>query len=400
MVAADVLPRGGRVRREARALARAGHRVTVYGVLADGAEPEEDEGGVVLVRAPLARFVRPRAGFGGGGSSLFERCEPVVRMAMTRDPPEAVHAFGIDVALPAARAARGAGLPFVLDDGGDASDGPPGADEAADAGPPTRLRDAVRRLRRRSADVERGVRLRATANVVSSDALADDVVFRFGCERPLVVRDCPPFRRFSAGADGLRRRIGGHPADRIVAFHGPTDDAHGVAVAIRALRVLGDRVLLVVLGAAWCQDRILRIAADEGVLAQVRVVSTPTPAETLELLASAEVAAMPLSPADRRTRLGLPSSLLECLMAGVPVVVSDVPEAGALVRSSGAGVVVPAVREVRPNDVAHGLEALLSDPERRIECAAAATRAVRERLHWEKESERVVDLYDRVSSSL
>lgn len=402
MICADDLPAGGRARREARTLAQAGHLVTVYGVLTDGAEPEEDEGDVVLVRVPTERWRQPRGGLGGvmAASRYFARSRPVVKLAMTRDPPEALHVFGVDASEPVLDAARKHGLPLVLDDAGLA--GMASGDDVPAVG--ARLGVALRRLRDRGAAIERKVRKRAFAAVATSDSLADDVEARFGGRRPVVVRDCPPLRRVRA-SDALRTKLGIHPADRIVVFHGPPDRAHGVESAIRAVRLLGDRVVLVVIGAAWCQDRLLSLAAEEAVLPQVRVTSSTGTEETLRLLASAEVAVLPLSSADRATRLGLPAALLDGLMAGLPLIVPDVPEAGALVRRLGAGIVIPAVAAspdgaARPDDVASAIGTILSDPRLRAACAASARRAAQGELHWEKESGRLTDLYDEISSSL
>jgi glycosyltransferase involved in cell wall biosynthesis len=362
MVCADGLPPGGRARREARVLVKEGHLVTVYGVLAEGAEPEEDEQNVVLVRAPLGRFARPKDGLRGAlsAAAYFERCRPVVDLAMTRDPPEALHAFGLDVALPAFEAARDAAIPLVLDEASAGDETGADADDGSRGGG-ARLREALQRLRVRGAAVERTVRGGAVAGIVTSDALADDVEERFGGPRPVVLRECPPLRRLRAG-DALRVKLGIHPADRVVVFHGPPDRAHGVEAAIRAVRVLGERVVLVVLGAAWCQDRLLRLAAEVGVLPQVRVTSFDAAAGALPLLASAEVAVLPLSSADRRTRLGVPAALLDCVMAGLPLVVPDVAGAGGLVRRLGLGLVVPAADDVAPNDVADAVRTLIADP--------------------------------------
>ena len=397
MICADDLPAGGRARREARVLAKAGHLVTVYGVLTDGAEPEEDEGGFVLVRVAADRWRRPRGGLGGvlAASRYFSRSRPIVELALTRDPPESLHVFGVDAAEPVLEASREHGLPMVLDDAGGAAMSS-GDDAHADG---AGLGDALRRLRSRGAAIEKKVRKHAFAAISTSDSLADDEQARFGGRRPVVLRDCPPLRRLRP-SDALRVKLGIHPADRVVVFHGPPDRAHGVESAIRALRVLGERVVLVVIGAAWCQDRLLAVAAEAGVLAQVRVTSTIGTDETLRLLASAEVAVLPLSNAHRATRLGLPAALLDELMAGVPVIVPDVPEAGGLVRRFGAGIVIPAAAEVRPDDIAAAIGTILSDAGLRASCAAAARKATYGELNWEKESARLVDLYDEISSTL
>lgn len=395
-VCGDGLPAGSRARREARALAAAGHTVTVHGVLGDGAEPEEDDGDVVLVRTKVPRWERPRSGLRGllAGDGTFSRLRAVAEHAVRRDPPDAVHATGLDAAAPALDAARRLGVPFVFDDTG--LDAP--ADGVGPHAAPGVLAELAA-MEERVAAVERRVRRGATACISSSDALADDAAARFGGARPVVVRNCPALRKVRHG-DALRTRLGIHPLDRIVVFHGPPDDAHGVEVAIRALRVLGDRVVLVVVGAAWCQDRLLGIAAEQGVLPQVRVLSADDPADVLRHLASAEVGVLPLSPSRRATRLGLPGALLDAFLAGLPVVVSDVPEAAGLVRRTGGGVVVRTGAEVDPHEIADGLRSVLADPDLRTGCAIAAQAAARRDLHWERESLRLVDLYDRISSSV
>src|SRR5262245_43299090 len=114
-VTGDDLAVNPRVRSHARALAAAGHRVTVFGVQSRGTEPEEDEAGVVYVRvrAPVA----PRRGLLAPLRlrRWFERFRVVVDAAVRRERPEAIHAHDLDVALPASEAARALRIPFVYD---------------------------------------------------------------------------------------------------------------------------------------------------------------------------------------------------------------------------------------------------------------------------------------------
>jgi glycosyltransferase involved in cell wall biosynthesis len=116
-------------------------------------------------------------------------------------------------------------------------------------------------------------------------------------------------------------------------------------------------------------------------------------------VASADVGLVPTEPNTVGNRLGLPNKLFESLMAGLPVVASDVPEVGAIVRRTGAGVLYPARLPQDPAALAEGVHTLLSDPDLARACREQGLRAAREELNWERESTKLVDLYDAVEAA-
>ena len=65
MILGNDFTRDNRVRREARSLAAAGHRVTVHAVWRQGLELEEDDGDVVIVRTRLPSWTETGSGAGG-----------------------------------------------------------------------------------------------------------------------------------------------------------------------------------------------------------------------------------------------------------------------------------------------------------------------------------------------
>lgn len=395
-VAGEDLATVGRVRREARALADAGHRVTVYGVLAEGLEAEEDDGEVVLVRGKVPRWRPPAAGVLAriGAADPFARLEALVRLAATRDPPEALHAVGLDAAVPALAAARDLGIPCVFDDAGGALDlvEPPRAEDG-------RLARSLEPLQRRAADALRSVVRGGVAGIVTtSDALAAALAHRYAVARPTVVRPCAP-RSEAKRSDALARKVGAAPGERLLLFHGPLDDARGVVPAVRSLRALPEDVGLVVLGGEFGGERIARVAADAGVAARVRCAALPSAPQRPRLLASADAAVFPVAPSAPSLRLGIPAELLECVAAGLPVVASDLDAVGPLVRGMRLGRTFEcASGGADPADVADAVRPLLDDPEAAGACRAAALRAARAELDWAKESRRLVDLYDRIES--
>lgn len=403
LVTGDDVTQNVRVRLEARALAAAGHRVTVFGVLSPATEEEEDEAGVVYVRVPLKGWKAH-----GGGlrrpvrlALWYDRFRPLVDAAVRRETPEAIHACDLDVALPAQDAALALGIPFVHDVAGAAyvdrladiiSPASRGAGRAAYQG-------ALDLLRRKASALETKLRRRGVAaTIADGESLADDLARRYGGPPPAVVRTLPPYRAPVRG-NALRRRVGAFVTDRLLLFFGPLTDGCGADTAIRALRLLGDGHVLVLVGCTPRLTKYERIADTEGVAGRVRFIPEAPDAETMRLAASADVALCPTEPATPLLRLGVPARFWASIAAGLPVVASATGDVAAIVRETGAGVLYPARSPQDPAALAEGIHTLLHDGPLSRTCAEAAVRAHRDSLNWERESTRLVDLYDAVEQN-
>lgn len=403
MILGNDFTRDARVRREAQSLAAAGHRVTVHAVLTPGTEPEEDVGDVVVVRTRLPDWAYEGSGVRGAVRVLrwYERFGPLVEAALRRGPPEALHAHDLDTVLPSLDAARRLRIPLVYDDheGSQLDKLPNYLPDDARGLKRAVLRGGVRWLQMRGRRLERAVRAARPAGLITvSQTLADDLVRRFGGPRPVVVRNCPPWRAVER-TQALRVRVGAAPGDRLLLYHGTVTEGCGVETAIRALELLGDGHVLVVLGWAWRQDVLERLAAEKGVAAQVRFLPGVPQDEMFRLVASADVGLIPTEPNTVGNRLGIPNKLFESLMSGLPVVASDVPEVAAIVRETGAGVLYPSATPQNPAALAEGIHTLLSDRALWETCSEAGLRASRQQLNWDVESARLVALYDTVESS-
>src|SRR5207302_352565 len=161
-----------------------------------------------------------------------------------------IHAHDLDVAGSAQDAALALGVPLVYDVAGAAYVDRLGAMISPETKGAKRsaLEAAVGHLRRRGAALEKKLRRRGlAATVVDTGSLADDLHRRYGGERPIVVRTCPPYSRVRRGHD-LRKKLGVFPTERVLLFLGPLTEGCGLDAAIRAMKLLGDGYVLVVLG--------------------------------------------------------------------------------------------------------------------------------------------------------
>ena len=356
-----------RVRREARALAEAGHTVTVAH-LPRTLGPSPDDGYAVvpalppraLRRLPL-RAHRLRM-FGG-----FIR-------AASRTRPDAVHAHDAAMLAPALVAARATGARLVYD-----------SHELA-TGVPYRERLWARFVR----VLERTVIRRCEAVITVSDGIADRLVSLHGLRtRPTVVRNLPELAG-QRGRGGLRARleIGDAP---LVLHQGACARSRGCEQLIRAipdvpdahLAFLGDE------GDPGYTERLRRLAADEGVAERVHFLPSVPVDELLAHTREADVGVSLLQDDCENHRLALPNKVFDYVAAEVPVVVSRLPELERLVAGYGVGWTTD---PAQPKEIAAAINVALArrgDPEVQARLRDAAVQ-----LRWEIEKERLVALYD------
>jgi len=390
-----------RVKKEARTLTAAGHAVTVFGVRRPGKNPDDvDDVGFPIVRPPLPAWV----GAGGPFNTLrnaaawFERMRPLVDAAMATSP-DALHAHDLDVVGPASAAARARGVPFVFDDH-EASyvDKLPNYAPADARGVRRAVLAAItRHVQRRGEALERTVRARRPAAMITvSDSLADLLVERFGGERPVVVRNCPVLRT-EPRTDALRERLGLTADAKIVAFHGTVTEGSGIETVIRALRALPGNFVFALIGRVWRQERYEALARAEGVSDRVRIVPFVPEAEMFRLAASADASIIPTEANCVGHEFGIPNKLFESMMIGMPIVASDMPEVAAILHRTGAGVAYPSAMPQAPAALADAARRLCGDAALWRRCRDAGLAAARDEFNWERESAKLVAVYERLA---
>ena len=112
------------------------------------------------------------------------------------------------------------------------------------------------------------------------------------------------------------------------------------------------------------------------------------PNQLLETISQASVGLALIQPICLSYRMSLPNKLFEYVAAGIPVLGSDLPAIGPLVREYGIGLVA---QPERVADVASKLSKML-EPERNA-AFRVATRRAAERLNWKRESQLLADAY-------
>ena len=235
--------------------------------------------------------------------------------------------------------------------------------------------DPPRVARRVLLALERALARRADAVVTVSDGLADELVSRLRLRtRPLVVLNAPEIdRREPPVVEGGPLRVvyqgslgPGRPLEDLLAA---VEEAGDIRLTLRALR-------------------LSRPVDDERV-----VVEQPLPpSRVVDGLHGHEVGVVFDRPLTRNVELSFPNKVFEYLMAGLAVVVPDLPTLGRFVEGEGVGITFPAGR---PELLGRRLQELASDRPRLAKLRARARAVAVERLNAEAQTDALLTAWGR-----
>ncbi len=362
-----------RVRREAGALAGAGHEVCVV-ELADLRDSSPSLDGFSRASASPPAWMRrhlPRPIYRAAFLVWFVRRGVALR-------PDVVHAHDAAMLLPGLLVARRTGALLVYD-----------SHELATSVP----------YRERFwawfvAALERLAVPRADAVVTVSDGIAERLRERYHLtSSPTVLRNVSALSTDGAGSGGgLRTRLG-LGEQPLLLHQGAAATGRGAEDLVRAAAlVLQAHLVFLGDGEPACEARVGDLAAELGVSDRVHLLASVPLERLLEHTREADVGLSMLEDTCENHRLALPNKVFEYVAAGVPVVVNDLPELRRLVGEYGIGWVAEGAD---PEPLAATLRTAL---EQRDDPALAERLAVAGReLRWDVEQRRLIALYDELA---
>ncbi len=359
-----------RVRREASALAAAGHDVSVL-ELAQVPEQEMMDGFRRVCAMPPA-WIRRRL-----PSAVYRPLMLVwfVR-GILRLRPQVVHAHDAAMLLPGIVGARLVGARVVYD-----------SHELA-ASVPYRERTWAWFV----TTIERVIVPRCVAVITVSDGIAARLQQRYRLRAtPTVVRNVSALE--VSGEGGLRRRLGLDGDAPIILHQGAPAPARGCDVLVEAIAHV-DGARLVFLGdpePGYGEELAARVR-ERRLEARVSVLPSVPLDELLAHTAEADVGVTLLQDTCENHRLALPNKLFEYIVAGVPVVASALPETERLVSAYGIGWCAAPDDPVALAEVLRRALSERGDPQLRDRLAAAAAE-----LRWSREQTRLTGLYAELS---
>ena len=392
-----------RVQREAEALSRAGHAVTIYCLL--GSVPPGAPYRVVK-RLPSRSSVLP------DGSSPFLRAGPSSRLARLRrrfgwllgyarnlrawgrwaieaaGEVDVWHAHDLTGLIALGPLARGP-VRLVYDS----------HEISLETGTAERLPALFRRL---LSMYERLLTRRAVALVTVNESYAGVLQRHLRPRRTVIVRNCPPRWTPPTPLPSRLRDAAAVPDSQpMIVYHGAFDRHRGIEQLAEAMLSPGlESAHLALLGFGGMRPELEHLAGDPRFAGRLHVLDAVPPSQLLEWLAGADVDVIPLQGTTLNLRLCTPNKLWESLAAGVPVVVSDFPTMRRIVLEDPVGHLGAVCDPADPTSIASAIRAIIELPaDARAELRARCLRAAFARWNWETESSKLVALYAELRSA-
>jgi len=385
--------RDARVRREACALVEAGHQVTIFATASERTPATEILDGIHFRRVAIRR-VRPALLW---NVLLWPWHFAELAHAAAREWDfDLVHAHDLDLLEPARALARTHRVPLVYDSHELFVDSLNQTFPARGGGARSlAYRLALTWMEWLGRWAERRGYRQAHAHITTNESYRDVLARRYGPPAPLPVDNYPPLRE-EIEPEPLRTRLGIGDRCKLVLYQGNFTHGRGLDRLIGALPLLPAEVVLVLIGWVWIKDDLERQAAALGVGMRVHFIDTVPAHELAAFTAAADVGVMTTDPINLSRRLCTSNKLFEYLMAGLPVVVSDLPENRKVLMRYPAGELIG---DLEPGTIAAAIVRVLDSP-RLEEMRRLGRRAARERYNWQREKSKLIELYERLERDL
>jgi glycosyltransferase involved in cell wall biosynthesis len=210
-----------------------------------------------------------------------------------------------------------------------------------------------------------------------------------------VIRNVPAYQ-VVARNDRLRQYLGLGSKVRIALYQGNIQANRGLDRLVRAAKFLEPNTVIVMMG--WAveptRSQLDALIASEQVADRVKLLPAVPYAELLGWTASADIG-LTIFPPDYSLsiRFTLPNKLFEYLMAGQPVLSSQLDAIAEVIKTYDVGQIVPSLA---PTDIGAAINAMLADTAALARMRSNALEAARQEFHWENESQKLIQLYHTV----
>lgn len=364
-----------RVYKEARTLVQSGARVSVISVTSGPERQQYVQDGIEITALPFD--VAARRGVGGFYRLLLSE--------LVSRPADVYHAHNVHTLPVCWWAARRRGARLVYD----SHELFTGLQLAEPS-----LRERVKQTVERT--LERFFIRRAGGVITVSHSYAEIISRMYGVPKPTVVQNCSPLVPLRRRTGLVRERLKLGPEQVVVIYQG---GFHLVTRALDSLvlaaRHLPPHFAVVLIGFAMRgEDRMLKDLAEREGLTERVFFLPPVPHQELAgYTMDADVGVIPFIDNCPAMHYCTPNKIYEYLMAGLPVVATDLPEMRRIIENHRVGTVCD---PRNPQALAAAILHVAGNPEELAAARRRARAAAEEEYNWTREGHALLGLYKQL----
>lgn len=249
--------------------------------------------------------------------------------------------------------------------------------------------------------LERFLMKRCAFSIMVNDSIAGEVqrIHRLK-ERPVVARNVPSYWELDPAEaarvrSGLLEKLGLPEGTFLTMYHGALMPERGIENLLRAVALTPGTAAVVLGNGNESYVSSLRALCRELGAADRVLFHPAVPVEALRNYAgAADMGVSLLQPVVQNHILALPNKFFENIQSLTPVIVSDFPAIGSLLRHYGIGL---PVNPESPEEIAAAIRRMRDDREFYAACKENLKRA-KEELCWEREKTALEEAYRRILS--
>jgi glycosyltransferase involved in cell wall biosynthesis len=223
---------------------------------------------------------------------------------------------------------------------------------------------------------------------VTGEGDSDFLQEYYGINNIVVIRNLPLLQKASSKKD-FRKILKISEVSTIILYQGVILEGRGFEPILRAMQNI-QNCDLVVLGSGVFQTKYEKISEELGIKNRVHFLGNIDQSDLINYTAAADIGVALIENISKSYYYALPNKLFEYIMAGLPVLISDLPQMKKIVLNYSVGEVVNLEKS---DDLSKTIQAFISNKPK-LNYYKQNTIEASEELNWQKEYQKVKHLFE------